>query len=146
MFSWFSKPQTPVQTPFQQPLQQPLQQPFQTPPQTPFQTTNETPVNSEEYAILKSYILNSIAGWNKGLKAQTLYNQKMKGDTSSGAPRRKRLIKAALNDVANMPDIENYSATSAATNMGKSFYNSVFTKKTPTLGGKKTRKHRRKKH
>jgi hypothetical protein len=115
-------------------------------PKTPVQTTTEPPVNPEEYAVLKSYILNSIAGWNKGLKAQTLYNQKMKGDTSSGAPRRKKLIKAALNDVANMPDIENYTASSAAANMGKTFYNSIFTKKSPVQGGKKTRKHRKKKH
>ena len=122
-----------------QPTSQPLVQ-------SSNQISDDTPIKPEDYAVLKSYILNSIAGWNKGLKAQTLYNQKFKGNTGSGAPRREKLIKAALNDVLIMPDLANYSATSATVNSSKSAYNSMFTPKAPSQGGKKTRKHRRKKH
>ena len=121
----------------------------------------EPSVDPKEYSVLKSYVLNSIASWNKGLKAQTFYDKKVNGKTESGAPRRKMLIKAALNDVANMPDIENYTAkdalknsfgvassavSSSASNLwnsAKSKSQTMFSKK--SQGGKKTRKNRKNK-
>lgn len=128
--SWFTSKSTPAAQPVQ-PVQ-PVQAP-------------------EDYKMLKSYMLNSIASWNSGLKTQTLIDKKRGKlpDNYSGASKRKQLIDATLKDLLGMNNagdegLANYSATSAAKNFGSSLFSS--SKSAPPAGGKKTRKRRRRKH
>ena len=123
--SWFTSKSTPAAQPVQAPVQAP-----------------------EDYKMLKSYMLNSIASWNSGLKTQTLIDKKRGKflDSYSGAPKRKQLIDATLKDLLGMNNagdegLANYSATSAAKNFGSSLFSS-----SKSSGGKKTRKRRRRKH